>query len=168
VDRHHILAEGWRRCLDSGGEQQILDHRLQTIRRPVRSLEEVAPIRIRELHLGRQEGPEVSLDARERRPQLVRDGREEVVLQGADLGLVRQRALELPDQLRVSDRDGHVVGDRLEQFQILLVERAEVAHAVGHHECPQQLVVRLDRHDDGVDDPLRAEEASQTSVADRA
>ena len=60
-----------------------------------------------------------------------------------------------------------MIGERLKQLEVVLIERAEVVESVGDGEDAEQLIVRRHGRDDRVPDPPVPEEAPERLVADR-
>ena len=133
----------------------------------VRRDEELVLLCRREAHITTEERLHEPLDVRERGTELMGDGRHELVLQSVHLGLVRERALEPLVEQRVPQGDRDVVGERLEQLEVVLIERAEVVESVRDRQDAEQLIVRRHWRGDRVADPPGSEEAPKRLVADR-
>ena len=131
--------------LDLRHLQEVLDQRSETVALVVDVLQELAPLVLAPLDVGSEQCIGVALDAHERRPQLVRDGREQLALQAIELA----QSLDLRgflEQPRVRDRRRGLSGERRQELLLALAVR--LGARVRELNRADRLALRDERHDE--------------------
>jgi hypothetical protein len=75
----------------------------------------------------------------------------------AGQGVVQRVVAQLVDQLTVLERHAGVVGDGLEQQDVVALEGAQITEPVGDEQRPDGATISAERHDDGVGPAARAQ-----------
>src|SRR4029079_315143 len=100
-----LLRDGHLTVVEPGRQQEVVDDLIEPLRLPRDELEKATALLGTQLDVGAEQRLGRAVDARHRRPQLVRDRRNEIALLFIELPLTRQVAKRVDDALGSLDRD---------------------------------------------------------------